>query len=140
MTTGSHPIRFRQAYLMSMPLVRIILYVRDVATVEAFYREHFDADTVERIENEWVVFKMGPIELALHRAGASYRKASPPTAPTGSTTKLVFAITSDLAAHRDSLSASGVSVGPIKRYDGFPYAMYDGRDPEGNVFQVMRYD
>jgi len=59
---------------------------------------------------------------------------------TGPTVKFVFAITSDLAAHRARLEAAGIAVGDMKRYEGFPYEMYDGRDPEGNVFQVMRFD
>ena len=42
--------------------------------------------------------------------------------------------------HRDRLAGSGVTVRDLKRYDGFAYTMYDGIDPEGNVFQVMQAD
>jgi len=131
---------------MPIPLVRLIIYIRDIATVKAFYLEHFELPVVEEIDGEWVVFQAGGIELALHRMGARYRDTSAfPTSPThderaGPTTKFVFAITSDLAAHRARLQAAGTRVGELKRYEGFPYEMYDGRDPEGNVFQVMRFD
>lgn len=131
---------------MPIPLVRLIIYVRDFAAVKAFYLNHFEFPVVEEIESEWVVFQAGSIELSLHLMGERFRKKASPTvsvddeAKTGPTTKFVFAIDSDLAAHREKLKASGARVGETKRYDGFPYEMYDGRDPEGNVFQVMRFD
>lgn len=131
---------------MSIPLVRLIIYVRDIATVKAFYLDHFELPVVEKIDGEWVVFQAGGIELALHLMGARYRDTlaslTPPVQDerTGPTTKFVFAITSDLAAHRSRLQAAGIRVGELKRYEGFPYEMYDGRDPEGNIFQVMRFD
>jgi predicted enzyme related to lactoylglutathione lyase len=131
---------------MSIPLVRLIIYVRDIATMKSFYLTHFALPVVEEIENEWVVLQAGGIELALHLMGARFRNtANSLTSPmqderAGPTTKFVFAITSDLAAHRARLQAAGTRVGELKRYEGFPYEMYDGRDPEGNVFQVMRFD
>lgn len=132
---------------MSIPLVRLIIYVRDFAAVKTFYQTHFDLPVIEEIAGEWVVFEAGKIELALHLVGEKYRKEPPPPAAgsdsaktAGPTTKFVFAIESDLAAHRQKLKADGTRVGELKRYEGFPYEMYDGRDPEGNIFQVMRFD
>ncbi|MBB5863664.1 VOC family protein [Xanthomonas sp. 3058] len=131
---------------MSIALVRLILYVRNVAAVKAFYQTHFALAVIEEITDQWVVLAAGQIELALHLMGDRYRQqASSPGADTlrsaaGSTTKLVFAITSDLAVHREHLRSAGIAVGELKRYPGFAYQMYDGRDPEGNVFQVMRLD
>ncbi len=46
----------------------------------------------------------------------------------------------DIDAHRARFARDGVTVRDLKRYDGFPYRMYDGIDPEGNVFQVMQQD
>ncbi|PPV08048.1 hypothetical protein XBLMG947_1039 [Xanthomonas bromi] len=131
---------------MSIALVRLILYVRDVAVVKAFYQAHFALPVTAEIADEWVVLAAGGIELALHRVGEAYRQ--PPAAhavdaaanAAHATTKLVFAITADLPAHRERLQHAGVHVGELKRYAGFAYQMYDGRDPEGNVFQVMRLD
>lgn len=132
---------------MPIPLVRLIIYVRDVPSLKAFYQEYFELPVIEEIEGEWVVFQAGGVELALHLVGKKYRKEPASKAPetsekqtTGATTKFVFAIESDLAAHREKLHAAGVRVGNLKRYEGFPYEMYDGRDPEGNIFQVMRFD
>lgn len=132
---------------MSIPLVRLIIYVRDFASVKAFYQTHFNLPVIEEIENEWVVFEAGRIELALHLVGKKYRTTTTSPASNGKsaetagpTTKFVFAIESDLAEHRQKLKSAGVRVGELKRYEGFPYQMYDGRDPEGNIFQVMRFD
>ncbi|MCS3748001.1 VOC family protein [Xanthomonas sp. 3793] len=131
---------------MSVALVRLIVYVHDVAAIKAFYQAHFSLPVLEEIADQWVVLAAGQIELALHLVGDSYRQlpaspaSDPPRPAAGSTTKLVFAITSDLAAHREQRRSAGVPVGELKRYAGFAYQMYDGRDPEGNVFQVMRLD
>ncbi|PKV10573.1 VOC family protein [Xanthomonas prunicola] len=131
---------------MSIALVRLILYVHDVAAVKAFYQTSFALSVIEEIADEWVVLAAGGIELALHRVGEAYRQQPSARAPgsvanaTNTTTKLVFAITTDLPAHRQRLQHAGVHVGELKRYTGFAYQMYDGRDPEGNVFQVMRLD
>ncbi|MEA9580608.1 VOC family protein [Xanthomonas nasturtii] len=130
---------------MSIALVRLIIYVRDVAAAKAFYQTHFALPVIEEIADQWVVLAAGQIELALHLMGGRYRQqpsspASDGAPAAGSTTKLVFAITSDLAAHREQLRSAGVRVDELKRYAGFAYQMYDGRDPEGNVFQVMRLD
>nr|WP_242449055.1 hypothetical protein [Burkholderia metallica] len=54
--------------------------------------------------------------------------------------KLVFTIDANIDAHRARLARDGVTVRDLKRYDGVPYRMYDGIDPEGNVFQVMQRD
>lgn len=131
---------------MPLTLARLIIYVRDFPAAKAFYVKHFELPVTEEIEGEWVVFDAGAVELALHLMGERYReRLAEPSAQDadekpGPTTKIVFKITSDLAAHREKLKAAGVRVGKTKRYDGFPYEMYDGRDPEGNVFQVMRED
>ena len=50
---------------MPLSMSRLILYVRDVARLKSFYQTHFDLAVVEEIENEWVVFNAGGVELAL---------------------------------------------------------------------------
>ncbi|WP_179236079.1 VOC family protein [Burkholderia sp. AU28863] len=129
---------------MPLPMTRIILYVRDVALLKAFYRRHFALPVIEEIDGEWVVLDAGAIELALHLSGPAFRDAAASAntnAPAAtSNMKLVFRIDADLDAHRDRLARDGVTVHAIKRYDGFPYRMVDGVDPEGNVFQLMQPD
>ncbi len=127
-------------------MTRIILYVRDVTLLKTFYQRHFALPVIEEIGGEWAVLDAGAIELALHRAGPAFRDAA--TLASASTNahaatsnvKLVFTIDADINEHRDRLARDGVTVRDIKRYDGFPYRMYDGVDPEGNVFQLMQPD
>jgi len=123
---------------MSTQITRIIYYVRDVARLKAFYQMHFGLGLVEEIGDEWVVLQAGSIELALHRAGLPFRDLA--GGGTGSNVKLVFAISSGLAELRERLLEAGVAMRGIKRYDGFPYVLCDGTDPEGNVFQLSQAD
>lgn len=128
---------------MPLPMTRIILYVQDVALLKTFYQRYFDLPVIEEIENDWVVLGAGAIELALHLAGPAFRHAVPADAEARAETshvKFVFAIGQDIGAHRGRLAGDGVTVRDLKRYDGFAYTMYDGIDPEGNVFQVMQAD
>lgn len=122
---------------MPLSITRVILYVRDVARLKAFYQQHFGLSTVEDIENEWAVLKAGAMELALHRVGLAWRDAP---ATGGSNAKLVFTVPSGLDALRDRLIAAGVPMRELKRYDGFAQSMCDGEDPEGNVFQLAQPD
>ncbi|MET3822392.1 putative enzyme related to lactoylglutathione lyase [Burkholderia sp. PvR073] len=125
---------------MPLPMTRVILYVRDVALLKAFYQRYFALPVVEEIDCEWVVLDAGAVELALHLAGPTFRRAAAPASAKAdsSTVKFVFRIDADIDAHRDRLARDDVTVRDLKRYDGYPYRMYDGIDPEGNVFQVMQ--
>ncbi|WP_042337416.1 VOC family protein [Paraburkholderia ferrariae] len=126
---------------MTTPLARLsrlILYVHDVSLLKSFYQTHFGFPAVEEIEGEWAVLDVGGVELALHRVGEAYRSATP-RGP-HSNAKLVFSIDTGLEALCRSLSSAGVSMREPKRYEGFPYLLCDGEDPEGNVFQLSHRD
>lgn len=122
---------------MPLSITRVILYVRDVARLKAFYQLHFGLAVVEDIEDEWAVLKAGTMELALHRVGVAWRDV-PVTG--SSNAKLVFTVLSGLDVLRDRLVAAGVPMRELKRYDGFAQSMCDGEDPEGNVFQLAQPD
>ncbi len=123
---------------MSLPLTRLIMYVRDVQKLSRFYRTHFELSLVEEIGDDWVVLKAGTVELALHRVGESYRDL--PMSGAASNTKLVFTVETGLMDRREHFVKAGVAMRPLKRFDGFPYLMCDGEDPEGNVFQLLQLD
>ncbi len=123
---------------MSLAVSRVIYYVRDVALLKAFYKTHFGLPVVEEIEEEWVVLQAGAIELALHRAGVPFREAA--SGGVTSNVKLVFSVSSDLREMREKLHEAGVAMRGLKRYEGFPYLLCDGSDPEGNVFQLSQAD
>ncbi|WP_246188982.1 VOC family protein [Pandoraea anapnoica] len=117
---------------------RLILYVRDVELLKAFYRTHFAFPVIEEIVNEWAVLKAGEVEIALHRVGVAYRDLK--TSGEMSNAKLVFSVESGLEDLRATLVKAGVRMREMKRYDGFPQSMCDGEDPEGNVFQLSQRD
>ncbi len=100
---------------------------------------HFALDLVEEIDGEWVVLQGGAVELALHRAGTPFPAANRSAGAT-SNAKIVFSIPEDIGAMRERMIAAGVVMRGVKRYDGFPYLLCDGQDPEGNVFQLMQPD
>ncbi|VVD64613.1 VOC family protein [Pandoraea commovens] len=123
---------------MPVFMSRLILYVRDVELLKAFYRTHFAFPVIEEIENEWAALKAGEVEIALHRVGAAYRDR--PSSGETSNAKLVFSVESGLEDLREALLNAGVKMREMKRYDGFPQSMCDGEDPEGNVFQLSQRD
>ena len=118
---------------MTVRLARVILYVHDVDKLSAFYREAFGFVPVEEIAGEWTVLRAGACELALHRVGAAYRGMAPGGE---SNAKLIFAIDMPVAGKRQALLQRGVPMGEIKSY-GTSGPLCDGRDPEGNVFQLV---
>jgi predicted enzyme related to lactoylglutathione lyase len=123
---------------MLISMSRLILYVHNVARLKSFYQTHFELPIVEEIPNEWVVFKAGEIELALHLVGEPYRTNV--AARAHSNAKFVFSLPSGLTALRERMLAAGVVMRETKRYEGFAYLLCDGEDPEGNVFQLSQAD
>ena len=123
---------------MQISMTRVILYVRDVSRLRAFYETHFGFQVTEEIDGEWAVLLAGQMELALHLVGRPYRSTSAGTGE--SNAKLVFTVDSGLPGLRNKLEQAGVPVDEIKRYPGFAYSLCDGRDPEGNVFQLCELD
>lgn len=119
-------------------LSRIILYVQDVERLAAFYTDIFGFERTEAIAGDWAVLAAGGCELALLRAGPAYRVPDPARAGETNNAKLVFGM--DQAAFdktRATLIALGVVMGDVKSYPGLTGELSDGRDPEGNVFQLM---
>lgn len=120
---------------MTIRLNRVILYVQDVERLAAFYRDVFSVPLVEHIPDEWAVLKAGACEIALHRVGEPYRVSDASAWRAESNAKLVFSFDGDLAQLRSALIARGVAMDEIKSYPGTG-RLSDGRDPEGNVFQI----
>jgi predicted enzyme related to lactoylglutathione lyase len=121
---------------MPVALTRIILFVQDVDRLATFYQETFGLTLIEEIKGEWAVLDAGPCQLALHRVGEAYRVADPGSLEVESNTKLVMTVDRPLADVRAELTAKGVRMGQIKSYAPLTGRLCDGRDPEGNVFQL----
>jgi catechol-2,3-dioxygenase len=123
---------------MNTSLSRIILYVQDVGLLTRFYRDILGLPIVQEIEDEWVVFRPGSCELALHRVGRPYRVADASSWKVQTNVKFVLVVTREIAELRAELVSKGVPMREIKSYPGFPGPLCDGEDPEGNVFQLQQ--
>lgn len=129
-----------------MPLGRVILFAKDVASLGAYYRDvlGFEPKPTDLASDEWMLFDTGGAELALHRVpdpwNADIKIADPPDVRHGSPHKVVFFV-DDVAETRDGLVARGAVVldnehlnppGRLLRCDFV--------DVEGNIFQITGPD
>jgi catechol-2,3-dioxygenase len=121
---------------MRVALNRVILYVQDVDRLASFYQHALGLPVVEEIRGEWAVLEAGPCQLALHRVGKGYRVEDTAAWEVESNAKLVMTIDRPLTELRTELIAKGVRMGEIKSYPPLTGRLCDGRDPEGNVFQL----
>ncbi len=104
-----------------MKLARVILFTRNMATITAFYRNVIGLP-LKSEEKGWVEFDAGGCVLALHQG---------PGEP--GSTKLAFG-SMDVAKTRDQLAARGARMGKVKDLGGL--VLCDGKDPDGNLFQI----
>ena len=121
---------------MPVALNRVILYVQNVDRLATFYQQVFGFPLVEEIKGEWAVLDAGPCQLALHRVGHAYRVADADSWQVESNAKLVMTVDRPLADLHAELIAKGVPMGKIKSYPPLTGRLCDGKDPEGNVFQL----
>ncbi len=123
---------------MNFSISRIILYVHDTDLLKDFYQQHFHFHVIEEIPGEWVLMHAGGVQLALHLAGEAFRNTHSEELTNASNCKLVLTVNENLEKIRQRMVGAGVFMKPIKSYEGFPYDLCDGKDPEGNVFQLMQ--
>ena len=111
---------------MQLKINRLILFVQDLATVAAFYREVIGLP-VKGTQDQpgWLELDAGACTLALHSGGAPNQARRAP--------KIVFAA-SDVEAVRAELIKRGARLGPVKAFGQIQ--LCDGQDPEGNLFQI----
>lgn len=118
---------------MPTTLDSIVLFVKDVTALQQFYTSNFSLTVVEEIANDWVLLQAGGCGIGLHKIGADY--ADDKTTETN--VKLVFAV-DDILALQATLVAQQVNIGEIKTYPNYPFLLCDGKDAEGNVFQLKQ--
>ncbi len=123
---------------MRANLGRIILFAQDVAGLALFYRSVFGFSIVEQDGADWMVLNAGGTELALHRVGPEYRRDDAKDWLGDTNVKLVITVDEDLEALRERLLDMDVRLGEIKRFSPTAPPLCDGRDPEGNVFQICQ--
>jgi predicted enzyme related to lactoylglutathione lyase len=108
-------------------MTRVIIFTSRVALLADFYRTAFGFTIVSPAEDGWIELTGGGCNRALHRtAKETQRKRD-------RWIKLVFG-SRQVAATRRRLVTRGIAMGAISTFAGI--AMCDGRDPDGNRFQI----
>ena len=113
-------------------IFEVIIYVQDMHAQVAFYRDVLGLGVTypegldDYDDQYWVTFDTGACTLCLHGGGTGQQGAD--------AAKYVFG-TADVEAARAQLIERGVRVSEI-RQPSPGVRVFDGRDPEGNVFSV----
>lgn len=123
---------------MKLQLDTIIIFVQDIEKVKSFYHRVLQLGIEEEIPGEWVLLRAGVAGIGLHKAGKPYSEAEKGNVSANSNTKIVFETTADIHRLREQLLTQDVPVLPVKTFDGYDYWICDGKDPEGNVFQIKQ--
>ncbi len=112
---------------MTPPIARIILYVKDIPKVAAFYQRHFGMVPLAGQTAGWLELSApgGGCNLALHQAARTQRS--------GAAVKIVFAVR-DVSGFAAKCAAAGLEFGPIHKAEGFEYA--NAKDPAGNSISI----
>jgi catechol 2,3-dioxygenase-like lactoylglutathione lyase family enzyme len=108
-------------------ITRIMLFVKDVPKVAAFYRDILGLSPIGDITPEWVELDAGSCTIALHHAAKPLSERGDPSA------KIVFGVF-DVPAGKARLEAQGVRMSKVSSFSGIDIC--DGWDPEGNLFQI----
>lgn len=124
---------------MQIKLQSIIIFCADVEKLSNFYISNFGLRMEGVSDKNWAVLNAGAIQLAFHKVGEQYLPVPPEQFRIeDSNVKLVFEVDSNLEQLREVLLSRDISIGEVKQFPGYPYAVCDGTDPEGNVFQLIQ--
>jgi predicted enzyme related to lactoylglutathione lyase len=113
-------------------LIEVILYVQDMGSQVAFYRDVmglavlYPTGLSEYDGEMWVTFNTGSCTLALHGGGKGRLGEDTP--------KIVFGVP-DVEVARTQLHNMGVEMGDIRSAAPGVFVC-DGVDPEGNTFSI----
>ena len=112
---------------MSPSIARVILYVKDLPKVAAFYQSHFDMRALPSAKEDWLELSpvSGGCTIALHQASVAQKS--------GAAMKLVFAV-ADVRGFKRKKEEAGLKFGVIHQADGFEFA--NAKDPAGNSIQI----
>lgn len=120
---------------MSVKLDSIILFVRNVAQLKAFYADVFSFEVLEETENEWVVLNSGACKICIHKIGDQYLSGE--GLKPENNTKIVFE-TNNIEDLREKLMLKSIEIGQVKTFENYNYWICNGKDPEGNIFQLKQ--
>ena len=122
---------------MPLTLDTVLLFVSDINNMKRFYHEVFSLNILEEISSEWVLLSAGSVKIGLHKMGETYNTTTTQT-PVETNTKLIFETSENIYSLHAILRSKSVTVQDITSFDNYPYLLFMGNDPEGNVFQVIQ--
>jgi catechol 2,3-dioxygenase-like lactoylglutathione lyase family enzyme len=108
---------------MKLEMRRVIIFTADIASMTRFYRGVLGLKQLADGE-DWKEFSVGACNIALHHGKPALGKRPP---------KISFHA-ADVAAARASLMRRGAAMGKITSTKHFDFC--DGKDPDGNPFQI----
>lgn len=113
--------------VVSPPITRIVLYVKDLPKVADFYQRHFGMKPLPSEERGWLELESGPggCTIALHQAESSQKS--------GSAMKVVFGV-SNVRQFIQEREADGLKFGPVHTPGSFEFA--NAKDPAGNSISI----
>lgn len=113
---------------MNLSVRGVILFVEDVETLGAFYRDTLGLKLKPSPDDpgRWPEFEAGACSIALHDGGVPNTSRRAP--------KIVF-YAQDVNAVRASLVARGVKMGRVQSSDDFRFC--DGKDPRGERVSTL---
>ena len=105
----------------------IVLYVKDIPKVSAFYREHFGFTALPSDLVGWqqLISPGGGCDVALHQAAKSQKA--------GAAMKIVFSVP-EVKRFIAERRRHGLEFGPIHQANGYVFA--NAKDPAGNSISV----
>jgi predicted enzyme related to lactoylglutathione lyase len=117
----------KKTALTALQITRIILYVRDIPRVAAFYERFFGMRRMPGATEGWLELAStaGGCTLALHQAAVSQKS--------GAAVKIVFGV-EDVASSKQAQERLGLKFGVIHHADGVEFA--NAKDPAGNSIQI----
>lgn len=111
---------------MELKLKRIIIFANDVVLLTGYYKKMFGIkDGYIAGDKKWGELYSGGISIAFHKGINSGSKEGSP--------KLVF-YAKDVVKVRTALIAKGADMGKVIKAGELELS--NGKDPEGNVFQI----
>ena len=113
--------------MLAPPIARIILYVRDIGKVAAFYEDHFAFIALPGSEPGWLELTSpsGGCNIALHQASKAQKR--------GSEIKIVFGVR-NVHEFKMEREARGLKFGVVHDTGDFQFS--NAKDPAGNSISI----
>ena len=125
-----HSVFMKEPSVASAPAIaRVILYVKDVEGVAAFYQRHFGMLPLPGGSDKWTELKSaaGGSLISLHKASVKQKS--------GAAMKLVFGV-ADVRAFKNAREKEGLLFGVVHEVKAEGHEYSNAKDPAGNSISI----